>query len=144
MRFLVDTNVFLDFFLNRQPFADDAKNFFQYCFKNKCGIYVSSLSLRDIGYCASRILHDAKKGKDIQHKTYSICTKVIGISADAGIEALFSDICDYEDALISVSAMENCLDAIITNNTKDFINSKTHSFTPKEVTEKFSSLREVE
>ena len=78
------------------------------------------MSLRDIGYVAHRITHNSDIARDIQLKTYSLATKVCGISADAAIDALYSDNSDYEDSLQIVAAQEILADAIITNDKTGF------------------------
>ena len=133
MRLLVDTNVFLDFFLKRDTLGPEARNFFAWCAFNKNRIYVTSMSLRDIGYLAQKYFHDAKKARKIQVDTYCLCSKVVGISADAAIESLYSDMKDYEDSLIAVTAKLELLDAIVTNNKKDFLDSDIPVFTPAEI-----------
>lgn len=133
MRILVDTNVFLDLFLDRQSFAEDANNFFSWCTKNKNEIYITSMSLRDIGYTAHRFFHDKRAAKAVQFAAYEACKKVIGISADSAIESLYSEVDDYEDSLIIEAAKEELLDAIVTNNKRDFENAGFPVFTPKEI-----------
>ena len=69
----------------------------------------------------------------IQSRVYSLCSRVIGISADDAIGAMYSDYNDYEDGLIVEAAKSNMLDAIVTNNKKDFVNHGMPIFTPKEL-----------
>ena len=133
MRFLVDTNVFLDFYLQRGEQGEEARNFFYNCYKNRNQTYVTSMSLRDIEYVAHRLFHNKEKSKMIQMEIYELVNKVIGISSDSAIESLYSDVSDYEDSLLIEAAKEEMLDAIITNNKKDFINSDVPVFTPKEI-----------
>ena len=133
MRLLVDTNVFLDFFLKRDTFGPEARNFFSWCAFNKNRIYVTSMSLRDIGYLAQKYFHDAKQARKIQVDTYCLCSKIVGVSADAAIESLYSDMSDYEDSLIAVTAKLELLDAIVTNNKKDFLDCGVPVFTPSEI-----------
>ena len=57
----------------------------------------------------------------------------MGISADAAIQSLYSDMKDYEDSLIAVTAKLELLDAIVTNNKKDFLDSDIPVFTPAEI-----------
>ena len=133
MRILVDTNVFLDLFLNREEFAKDAHNFFSWCANNKNDIYITSMSLRDIGYTAHRFFHNKNAAKTVQFAAYEACKKVIGISADSAIESLYSDIDDYENSLIVEAAKEELLDAIVTNNKKDFEKAGFPVFTPREI-----------
>ena len=131
MRLLVDTNVFLDLILKREDKCKDALKFFIWCQKNKNQTYITSMSLRDIEYIAMRCLHDKKKAKVVLMDVYSLCTKVIGISGDSAINSIYEDYKDYEDELIVQAAKEEMLDAIITNNIKDFDNRGVPVFTPK-------------
>ena len=131
MQVVIDTNVFLDLFLNREN-ADDAEQFFLWCRKYKVKTFITSVTLRDIGYIAHRKLHDKEMSKTIQMKAYQISNKVLGISADSAIESLYND-GDYEDRLIINAAKENMMDAIITNNIKDFFDKSMPCFTPKEI-----------
>ena len=134
MRILVDTNVFLDLLLDRnKEIGDKVQNFFDWCCYEKNRIYITSMSLRDIEYVAHRIYHDKRKAKAVQFSAYQMCSKIIGISADSAIESLYSDITDYEDSLIIEAAKEEMLDAIVTNNKKDFENGNIPVFTPEEI-----------
>ena len=120
MRILIDTNVFLDFFLERENQFEDAETVFKNCFKQHHQIFITSMSLRDIGYAIQRTTHDHKKAKEFQISTYQICSKVIGISSDDAIESLYSEVNDYEDSLQVEAAKREMLDLIITDNVKDF------------------------
>ena len=132
MRFLVDTNVFLDSILKRDGYQD-ADLFFEYSLNNRNEICVTSMSMRDIRYTAHRFYHSEEKAKKVQMLVYEMCTKVIGISADDAIESLYSDMNDYEDSLLNESAKRHLIDVIITNNKKDFRKGDIPTFTPKEI-----------
>lgn len=136
MRFLVDSNVFLDIFLDREG-ADDAEEFFRWCRKRKCQTYVTSMSLRDIGYVAHRCFHSEKEAKKIMHQVYARCSKIIDITADDAINSLFADMNDYEDSLISEAADRTMVNLIISNDKKGFKNSKVAAITPKEMNDIF-------
>ena len=133
MRILVDTNVFLDLILQRGDDGKRALEFFIWCRREKNQTYVSSISLRDIEYVAMKSLHDRKKVNVVLNDIYSICSKVIGISADAAINSIFEDYKDFEDELLIQATKENLLDAIVTNNIKDFAYRGVPVFTPKEI-----------
>lgn len=132
MRILVDTNVFLDLVLRREQ-CQDAIKFFIWCKQHRNQTYVTSMSLRDIEYIAMKKLHDKKKANQVLADVYSICSKVIGVSADSAITAIYEDYKDFEDELLVQSATEELLDAIVTNNVKDFKNSKLPAYTPKDI-----------
>lgn len=140
MRILVDTNVFLDFVLNRDNKGLIAEHFFSLCVNNHHQIMMTSMSLRDIEYLSHKLLHDKKKSKDVQMKAYYLCHKVIGISGDAAIESLYSEVSDYEDSLIAEAAQEEMCDVIVTNNTKDFIKSRVPAFTPLDIIKKTGGI----
>ena len=91
------------------------------------------MSLRDIEYIVMKKLNDRKKTNDVLGEVYSLCSKVIGISADSAINAIFEDYKDFEDELLVQAAKEELLDAIVTNNIKDFEHSGVPVFTPKEI-----------
>ena len=91
------------------------------------------MSLRDVEYTSHRFFHDKEKANKMLSQVYSVCSKVIGISADAAINSIFEDYKDFEDELLIQTAKEELLDAIITNNIKDFENRGVPVFTPKEI-----------
>lgn len=133
MRLLVDTNVFLDFVLGRDSGCESALKFFIWCKQNKNQTFITSMSLRDIEYVSMRSLHDRQKVNGLLGDVYSLCSKVIGISADSAINSIFEDYKDFEDELLVQVAKEELLDAIVTNNKKDFINKGIPVFTPQEI-----------
>ena len=91
------------------------------------------MSLRDIEYSVHKALHDKQKANIAIADAYSLCSKVIGLSADSAINAMYEDYKDYEDELLVWTAKELLLDAIITNNVKDFEDRGVPVFTPKEI-----------
>lgn len=131
MFILVDTNIFLDLLLERGELSDIAEEFFSNVFRIESKICLSSTSLRDIGYVAQQQFHDRKKSREVQMKAYQLCHKVITLSDDAAIEALYSDVKDYENALLVEIAKKEIIDLIVTNNIKDFKNASFPVWTPK-------------
>ena len=91
------------------------------------------MSMRDIEYVVMKSLHDKKKANEVLFKVYSICTKIVGVSADDVINAMYEDYHDFEDELQIQVCREILADAIITNNKKDFENRGVPIFTPKEI-----------
>ena len=140
MRILVDTNVFIDFILQREGYKD-VLNFFIWCKKNNNQTFITSMSFRDIEYVAMKNTHDKNKVSSILIDVYSLCSKVIGISADSTITALYEDYKDFEDELIIQSAKEKKLDAIVTNNIKDFENRGIPAYTPKDIVNSIVTIK---
>ena len=134
MRVLVDTNVFLEYFLRRENYQSVDKFFLLAALKYNQTV-VTSMSLRDIGYTIHRYLHSEEKTRDAQLQVYNMVSKVVGISADAAIDSLYSDVKDFEDALQIRAAEEAMCMAIVTFRKKDYVKANIPVFTPMEICE---------
>lgn len=132
MRVFVDTNVCLELLLKREKY-EKVSYFFQLAIMNRHHTYMSSMSLRDIGYVVHKYTHDKDRSRKMQVLAYQMVTKITSISSDAAIESLYSDIVDYEDSLQSYAAEEAMCDTIITYNKKDFVGSNLPIYTPEEM-----------
>ena len=115
MRLLVDTNVFLDILMMRVPFNNAAKAFFIKARENKDEIYVCGMTLKDISYQGHRLYHSYEKTNNLLIDIYSRISKIVGITTDDCIEALYMD-GDYEDNLIALTAETAMCDAIISRD----------------------------
>ena len=133
MKILVDTNVLLDFFLDREVQADFAEDFIKRCRTQKHQIYLTTMQMRDIEYFAHRHFHSKEKSQKTIETVYSLVSKLLPLSADSAINSIYSDYSDFEDQLLIKSAEEFLLDCIVTNNIKDFEknNGNILLFTPK-------------
>lgn len=137
MRVLVDTNVFLEQLLHREKY-DDVDRFFYLAALKYNQTYITSMSLRDIGYALHRQKHSEVEARKAQQQVYSMVSKVVGISADAAIDSLYSDAKDFEDALQVRAAEEAMCMAIVTFNKKDYQEANIPTFTPKEICDLWS------
>ena len=134
MRLLVDTNVFIDVVMKREPFNETSKQFFIRSRENKDEIYVCSQSLKDLSYHIHHIVHSNEITNDVLREIYSRVTKIVGVTTDDSIEALYME-GDYEDNLLALTAETTMCDAIITRD-KKFRNFRV-VFSP----EKYLSIR---
>ena len=141
MRVLVDTNVFLDFILNRPPFQEESRDFFAYFLTHGHQIVVSPMTFRDIEYILRKVESDSEARKKALHSIYSIVYKIIDINADDVINGLYADHKDFEDGLLMEAAERMMLDGIVTNNISNFKGSRIRAFTPLEI---FGYLRNNE
>ena len=135
MRVLVDTNVFLDYLTNRQPFYKESHDFFAYFLSHKHQIVVSPMSFCDIEYILRKIEKDPDERRKTLHTIYSIIYKIIDMSPDDVINCLYADYKDFEDGLLMESAERMMLDAIVTNNIFDFKDCRIPVYTPAQITE---------
>ena len=134
MRLLVDTNVFLDLFYDRGELAEISNTFFNETCTHKDVIYVAASTIKDLAYFIKREFHDSKKTNDYLLNVYSKICKIVGISDDDTISALYED-GDYEDNLLVLTAETNMCDAIISNNKRHFEGKGICTLTPKEYLE---------
>lgn len=128
MRALIDSDVYLDYILQRAPHHLAVNELFEMLSDEKFEAFVCALSTTTIFYFT-------RKAKDIDGAyaavndvlaTANICAvdkKVLSVAATLGFS-------DYEDGVQCASAMAEGLDAIVTRNTKDYKNSPIPVYSP--------------
>jgi predicted nucleic acid-binding protein len=128
---LLDTDVLLDFYLDRKPFSDDSLQLLLKCEQKQCRAFITPLIVANTYYILRR------------HATHNFVVErlqillniitVLTMDQKQVFAALDSKFTDFEDALQYFSAIQsNKVDAIITRNTKDFKQSKIPVFSPQE------------
>ncbi len=129
-RVLIDTDVILDFFLDRQPFSENASKIFALC-ENRIIIgYITPVILSNVYYILRQI---ARHNRVIEklNQLLSIAD-VLTMDKNVVINALNSGFKDFEDALQYFAAVnKGNIDAIITRNVKDFKTSEIGVLTPE-------------
>ncbi len=125
----IDTNVILDFFLDREPFANPAATILGLAVDKDIKAYVSPLTFSDCYYILRKFGSHEKVIKKL-----ALLLSFVSISKmtrETVIQALDSKFKDFEDALQYYSAEDyDSIDAIITRNPKDFKHSKLAVMTP--------------
>ena len=132
MRILVDTNVFIDLLLKREPFYNDGVEFIKKCRRERHEIYVNSMQFRDIEYIIRKSVDDKKTYDMLINGVYGIVNKVIPLTADDAINAIYEPGKDFEDTLLANSAESAGLQVIVSSNAKDFYPTGIRAFTLKE------------
>ncbi len=132
MKVLLDTNVLLDYFLNREPYYKDSIGVFSYCLFMVQG-YISAHSIIDLFY---QMHERAKKSVEFCRntfiklcKTFEICSIDKSSIMDAAHNMTFDD---FEDALQSGCAEMAKVDYIVTRNLDDFQGSAVKAISPEE------------
>ncbi|HAC15167.1 MAG TPA: DNA-binding protein [Bacteroidetes bacterium] len=128
---LVDSDVILDFFFDRQPFSKDAAIILSNCESRVINGHVTSVIVSNVYYLLRQV---AKHEKVIEKLGYLLSfLDVVITDKKIIIQALNSRFNDFEDAIQNFSA-ENSgnIDAIITRNIKDYKNSSLSVMTPSE------------
>lgn len=132
---LLDTDVLMDFFTDRQPFAEDAKVILDLCEKGKLKAFVTPVIISNLYYLLRRT--GASHNRVVNHlKLFisNVLTDVVQIDKTCILESLDSDFTDFEDALQSYASFRSQLvSVIVTRNTKDFKRSSLSVMSPKEL-----------
>ena len=128
-RILIDTDVILDFFFDRQPFSENAAKVFSLCELQEIKGFVTPVIISNVYYLLRQI---AKHEKVVEKlKLLVSITEILVIDKAIIIQALNSPFKDFEDALQNYSAeFVEEIDVILTRNTKDFKNSLLAVMTP--------------
>lgn len=127
---LLDTDVILDFFFDRQPFSEDASRLLSLCENRQLKGFITPVMISNIYYLLRKT---AKHEKVIENlKMLLRIVDVATINKETVLEALHSDFKDFEDALQNFSAQnEKEITVIITRNTKDYKSSHLSVMTPE-------------
>ena len=127
---LLDTDIILDFFFDREPFSENAATILSLCESKEITGFVTPVIISNVYYL---LRQTAKHEKVIDKLTLLISfLEVLVIDKRVIIEALSSDFKDFEDALQNYSAEQNNeVDIIITRNIKDYRNSNLSVMLPE-------------
>jgi len=128
---LIDTNIVLDWLLERQPFAENAERIMEYCINGNLRGYLAGHTLLNIFY----ITRKEKSIKDRKEILLMLCDwfEIIEIDKEMIIIALQNEQWqDLEDGLQMQCAAHEKLDYIITRNIKDFTNSEVTAMLPED------------
>ncbi len=125
----VDSDVVIDYFTDREPFANPASELFELNEEGDVNIYLSAVSINNIYYIVRRFLGHKKALEVIE--TLTEMTEIIGTTKKEINQALKNRFSDFEDSIQYSSALQiKDLDAIITRNVKDYRNSSISVMTP--------------
>ena len=139
MRVLIDTDVIMDFIVDREPFASDAEKIIDLCIEKQISCCVAAHTIPNLFYILRKYL-SIEERRDI---LLGICKMflVIGIDSDKLESALQdSSFEDFEDCLQVQCANDFLADFIVTRNVQDFINSTIPALEPTGVIAKLLEL----
>ena len=131
MRVLIDSNIVLDWLMNREPFCFEAKRVLQSCLMGEIKGYLSAHSITDMFYILRKEMDVAKRKQVL----LLLCRYFHIVPEDSNTisEALENaEWQDLEDGLQMQCAWNEKLDFIITRNIKDFSTSLVPAVLPKE------------
>jgi len=129
MEILIDTNVLLDWLLDREPFVRQADQIMRCCITGMVKGHLASHSILNIFYITRRAF-DIEKRKEI---LLMLCEKfnVIGLGRQMIVESLHNENWnDLEDGLQMSCAVTEGVDYIITRDSEGFEFSKVQALSP--------------
>lgn len=127
---LIDTDVVLDFFFDREPFSVEAARVLSLCERGEVRGYVTPVIISNTYYLLRKT---AKHDKVIESlKALLNIVDVVVINKATILDALNSEFKDFEDALQNFSVQnEKEIKVIVSRNVKDYKTSKLSIMTPE-------------
>lgn len=126
----IDCDVFLDLFLKRPPFLEDAKELFTLIEFKKLKGFTSGLVFSNLFFILSKSLNKKEALESL--RKLNIFINISDVKQTTVDKALASNFSDFEDAIQNYSAVETGVDYFLTRNIKDFKHSKLTILSPKE------------
>lgn len=128
-KIFIDSDVVIDFFTDRMPFANPASEIFELNEQKKIQLHLSATSINNIYYIVRRYLGTKEALKVIEELTEM--TEIVGTTKREIIQALRNNFKDFEDSIQYSTALPiEGIEAILTRNVKDYSKSKIAVFTP--------------
>ncbi len=127
---LIDTDVLMDFFFDRKPYATYSTQVINLCAEKQIQGFTTPVIISNVYY----LLRKTAKHNIIIEKIKQLLTiiEIIKMDKNAVLNALNSEFKDFEDALQNFSAIENGeIKIILTRNIKDFKKSELGILTPE-------------
>jgi predicted nucleic acid-binding protein len=122
VRVLIDTNIVLDFLLQREPFFQDAELLFQAIDADQVIGYVTAITLTDIFYISRKHTRSVEQARQAVSETLTVML-ICPIDRSVLESAFNSGLVDFEDAVQIFGAVAQRLDGILTRDNKGFLSS---------------------
>lgn len=129
MTILVDTNIILDIFMDRKPYAEEAKTIMEKCVDGEIIGYLAAHTIPNLFY----ILRKAYSQKERRMLIRNLCDvfRISDLNAEKIISAVEKEhFADFEDCLQEECAVEVLADYIVTRNPDDYRMSRIKVITP--------------
>ena len=128
--FFIDTDVIIDFIVDRQPFSREAARVFSLIEQKKVRGYTSALCYSNLYYVLSKYASHRKVIARLNELTEFV--GILKVDEEIIKSALVSDFKDFEDAVQYYTAHNSKrIDVIITRNINDYKNASLPVMTPE-------------
>ena len=138
MRALIDTCAIIDALQSREEFEKDAQKIFLAAANSAFLGYITAKAVTDIYYLMHRYTHSDRTSRETLNKLFTL----FDVLDTAGIDcrkAVPSPVSDFEDAVMTETALRSEVDCIVTRNAGDFVKSPVPVLTPKEFLERLQA-----
>lgn len=137
VKILLDTNIIIDFALERQPYLEAIEQILLLAEQGRFEAYISASTFSDLYYIIRK-----QRGRDwvldFLKRLVKFC-KIAAVNEAAIRMALTANFRDFEDAIQYGAAVTNGLDVIVTRNQQDFTGSALRILTPNLLIEGLTS-----
>ncbi len=132
MKALIDTNIVLDYLLQREPFFRDADQMFQSINTGRVTGYVTATTLTDIFYISRKHTRSIEQARQAVLETLTAMA-ICPVDRTVLESAFNSGLADFEDAVQIFSAVAQGLDVILTRDAQGFLSSPIPVFSVQEL-----------
>lgn len=129
MRALIDTCIVIDALQAREPFAEDAQQIFLAVANKRVMGFLTAKSAADIYYITHRHTHNDQDTRKVLSTLFSLFELLDTAGMDCR-KAISSELTDYEDAMMSETALRCGMDCIVTRNLRDYGKSPVPVYAP--------------
>ncbi|MFB6263103.1 MAG: PIN domain-containing protein [Bradymonadaceae bacterium] len=129
-RILVDTNVWLDILLDREPHVDDSAAALSLAQRHGATLVVGATTVTTIFYFVDK-LSERERASDAVEQLLDN-HEVAAVGGDVLRSALDADLSDFEDGVLHEAARRHHVDLLITRNASDFEQGGLPVSTPSE------------
>ena len=129
MKILIDTNILIDYILERQPFTASAEKIIVLCKDKKIDGCIAAHSIMNIFYILRKEMTIEERKNFLYY--LSQITEIVGVDKYKIFSALNNNaFADFEDSVQHECAKSFFADYVVTRNIKDFINGTVKPISP--------------
>ena len=128
---LIDTNVILDVFLEREPHYTNSKNVLYQLDDGNFHGFITAITVVNIFYHVEKYRDSEMAFSSVKHLLTNSDIIVLGVDKYVLMTALDSKMTDFEDAVQASAADFAELDFIVTRNQRDFHHSPIPAVSPE-------------
>jgi predicted nucleic acid-binding protein len=128
VKLLLDTNVVLDFVLNRAPWAVDARTLFAKIERGRATGFLAGHTVTTIHYVSAKMIGGAATAAAIADLLRLF--EIVPVEKADFFQAVGLPVSDFEDAVQMICALKVGADYIVTRDERDFQSSMVQARSP--------------